>query len=186
VRVRFVTRDVLAPGFSRALVAALVTAIVGCVVGYASMRGVVADAVTSRGSGGGESGVTLRGILSRNIPAALLVYSGVSTLGFSTIIALLALGGFVGATFATAVATIGVRAAAGSIIAYAPVEMLGLLLAAVAGLTPITAVLSRGAHESRANSYVGSLSRSLRILCVAIFILAVAGALESLVISSRA
>ncbi len=167
------------------LAAALGTALVGCSLGYASLRGVVTDASSILGGSSQAFLPTAMSIAVKNLATALLLYSGVSTLGVSTLVAMLFLSGYVGATFSTAVSSVGVAVAAGSIALYAPLEMCGLLVAATAGLMPASAVLTRPADASRSRAYLSCLPPSLRVLCAGGVVIIVAAAVEAAVIVSR-
>jgi uncharacterized membrane protein SpoIIM required for sporulation len=167
-------------GLRRALVAAPVVAVAAATLGYLSMRGSqggTADAITSS--------ATFTQILARNVPAALLLFSGVATAGSSTLVALLLLGGYVGATFATAATAVGTLSAFGSIASYAPLELTALLLAAVGGLLPAATVIGRPEAVRRRDAYAAALSPSLGLLLLSIAMLAVAAAVEALVIHGR-
>lgn len=167
-------------GLRRALVAAPVVALTGAALGYLSLRGShggTADAVTSS--------ATFGEILARNVPAALLLFSGVATAASSTVVALLLLGGYVGATFATAATAVGTASALGSIASYAPLELAALLLAAVGGLLPAAAVTGRPEPVRRRDAYAAALPPSLGLLLLSIALLVVAAAVEALVIHGR-
>ena len=168
-----------------ALAAALGTAFIGCSLGYASLRGVVTDASSILAGPSQAFLPTAIAIAMRNLATALLLYSGVSTLGVSTLVALLFFGGYVGATFSTAVSSVGFAVAAGSIAVYAPLEMCGLLVSATAGLMPVSAALTRPTDASRSHAYMSCLPPSLRVLCTGGVVIVVAAALEAAVIVSR-
>jgi len=160
---------------------ALVTTVGGALVGYFSMKGVTQDAAP----GVPVSHIAFWTILWRNLGAAMMLYSGVCTVGVSTVIGGLLLGGYVGATWAAAVSAVGAASAGGSIVWYAPLEMLGLVLAAVAGLMPVVAMLGRPPTTPRLRAYSDALPTSLRMLAIAVAVLVAAAFLETLVIGSR-
>jgi uncharacterized membrane protein SpoIIM required for sporulation len=164
--------------------------VTGVVVGWASLSG--SDAL-----GGGDwvtpertaSADLLWNILGRNLSAALLLFSGAYTAGFSTILALGLLSTYVGATFGAAAGSVGVSDALSSVILYAPLEFAGLLLAATAGLTPVFAFVRSSFTEKPGSrpiaAYVSALRPALRRLCHAVILIGVAGAVETIVISNR-
>ncbi|WP_448060442.1 stage II sporulation protein M [Cellulomonas hominis] len=166
---------------ARALAAALVTTVSGFLVGYLSLRGVVQEAQPPESA----AAAGLWTILGRNVGTAALLYSGVCTLGSSSLIAGLLLGGYVGATWAAAVSAVGVAGAGGSIMWYAPVEMLGLAVAAAAGLFPVVAMFARREQVSRRRAYAEALTGSLQLLATAVVLLLIAAFIESLVIGMR-
>ncbi len=167
------------------LALALVTTVGGTLVGYFSMKSVTPQAPQDAAQVVPVSHVTFWTILGRNLGAAITLYSGVCTVGVSTLLAGLLLGGYVGATWAAAVSAVGAARAGGSIVLYAPLEMSGLLLAAAAGLMPVVAMLSRAPTTSRLRAYTDALPTSLRALAVSGAVLVAAAFLETLVIGSR-
>lgn len=77
-------------------------------------------------------------ILLVNVPALCLVFSGVVTGGLTTLIAWPLTAVYIGVTMRIGQVQLGVAEVVSSIWIYAPVEFLALLLAAGAGLMPIT------------------------------------------------
>lgn len=175
-----------------AFLVALVTLCVGAGIGYASIRGAagtsgLAPATLHRAT----FAHSLGSISIRNLAAATLLSSGMATAGFSTIIGLGLMAIYIGATFSAAAANVGAWPALWSIVAYAPVEFLGMLLAATAGLLPIVAFIhasiGEGAPERRGpvRTYLDSLPASLRVLALSASTIVVAALVESTVIVVR-
>lgn len=81
-------------------------------------------------------------ILAHNVPAALLLYSGVLTLGFSTAASLFVTSVYVGVIVSSAISAMGFAQAGVVMAPYALLEVGGLLCAAAAGLAPVSAGLS--------------------------------------------
>ncbi|MER6769415.1 stage II sporulation protein M [Streptomyces bacillaris] len=166
----------------------------GIVLGYTSMDPADADGGwadpdgrTATGSFVGSFGA----ILLRNTGAAMLLFSGVLTAGFSTVVALGLMAAYIGATFGAAAHTVGFQEALGSIVLYAPIEFLGLLFAATAGMLPVVTgvahALRGGAEDggSPLRAYAGSIALSLRTLGVAAVVILIAALVEAVVITAR-
>ncbi len=124
-------------------------------------------------------------ILRHNVPVALLLMSGVVTAGISTAVGTLLTFGFVGATLSTAISVAGPSNALGSIALYAPIEILGFITAATAGLLPMTATLARARPSGAINTYRTLLSASLKFFAAAMVLLIIAAAIESIVLQIR-
>src|SRR4029453_8034716 len=82
-------------------------------------------------------------ILARNVGAALVLYSGVVTLGLTTLIGSGILALYVGATVSLGVHSVGGTALIADVIWYVPFEFLGLILAATAGFQPVAGLANR-------------------------------------------
>ncbi|UUN27775.1 stage II sporulation protein M [Streptomyces sp. FIT100] len=130
-------------------------------------------------------------IVLRNTGAAMLLFSGALTAGFSTVVALGLMAVYIGATFGAAARTAGFQEALGSIVLYAPLEFLGLLLAATAGMLPVVSGVANALHSSAEDdrsplrAYAESLALSLKTLGVAVAVILVAALVESVVIAAR-
>src|SRR6218665_192798 len=109
-------------GLHSAVATASVVAGLGFLLGYTSLAGLAGP------EGDSHQALSMWQILQFNAPALLLLFSGVATAGFSTLAALVMIGGYVGATLAAATANVGVAAALGSIALYAPPEFVALPL----------------------------------------------------------
>jgi hypothetical protein len=90
-------------------------------------------------AGGHESALgTLVWILQRNIPAALLLFSGVVTFGLTALAGGAGIGLFLGHSMALSIVTFGPAYVLTHTVLYTPVELYGFVLAFAAGLTPIS------------------------------------------------
>lgn len=122
-------------------------------------------------------------ILTRNLGAATLMYSGVVTFGLTTLVTLPLLGLYVGATMRIGVEAVGWATLTGAVGLYAPFEFAGVLVAAAGGLYPALDVLSRRRGDSgRARAYVRTMPRSLALLGIGVALILVGAALEMLLI----
>ncbi|MFE7315784.1 stage II sporulation protein M [Streptomyces sp. NPDC057555] len=179
--------------FGMAFSVSLAALCAGIALGYASMSSFSSGGSLVEGAQKNSETAFLGSfvaILVRNTGAALLLFSGVITAGFSTVIALGLMAAYIGATFGAAAGMVGFQEALTSIALYAPLEFLGLLLAASAGLLPLVAgagsALGGAAHgESPLRSYVDALGPSLKAFGGAVAVILVAAVVESLVITSR-
>lgn len=130
-------------------------------------------------------------IVVRNTGVTMLLFSGVLTAGFSTVVAVGLLGAYIGATFGAAARAAGLQEALGSIVLYAPIEFLGLLFAATAGLLPmvvgVTNALRSQVEDGRSplRAYAESVALALKTLGVAVAVILFAALVESVVIAAR-
>ncbi|MGI5195685.1 stage II sporulation protein M [Streptomyces sp. CA-288835] len=166
----------------------------GIALGYMSMDQGGGDGVWS-GPGAQSAAApftdSLGPIVLRNTGAAMLLFSGVLTAGFSTVVALGLMAAYIGATFGAAARTAGFQEALGSIVLYAPIEFLGLLFAATAGMLPVVVGVANALRSSVEDgrsplrAYADSVALSLKTLGVAVAVILVAALVESLVIAAR-
>ncbi|MDG4832689.1 stage II sporulation protein M [Solwaraspora sp. WMMD1047] len=191
---RSMARGVAGQATLTPFLASLAILAAGIYVGHASM-----DAVPASGAGAEDAGTDssflalLSFFLLRNLGAALLFFSGVLTGGVSTLLSWGITALYIGATFTAAAANVGFSAAFASIVWYAPLEILGLVLAATAGLYPISAVLrsTYGRADSGDQSvgylttYLRAIRVSVRVLAVAVVIIVAAAVIEATTISLR-
>jgi hypothetical protein len=129
---------------------------------------------------------TLGAILARNLGAAALLYSGVLTGGLSSGVSLAVLSAYVGATAKVGVLNVGAGPVLGSAGWYAGPELLGCLVAAAAGLLPVTAALRArrsGSGGAPVRRYLAALPASLRLFAAAVVLLLVAAGLEAALIA---
>jgi uncharacterized membrane protein SpoIIM required for sporulation len=120
-------------------------------------------------------------ILLRNSTVALGLFSGAVTLGISTGVFLLLVGGMLGWSVTISIAALGLAETVARCWAYTPVERLGFALAGAAGLTPAFGWLRR--MDGATLPAGGGLSRALRTLALALVVLVVAAALETVSIA---
>nr|WP_255672818.1 stage II sporulation protein M [Glycomyces amatae] len=166
-----------------ALLVSLAVFIIGALVGYHSLSGL--EVFADGGEGGGHD-QSLPGIVGQNLGAAMLLYSGVVTLGVSSLLGLGMTSAYVGATMAVAVGNAGWGEVLGTAWVYAPIEFGGCVVAAAAGLYPVLSVIGRvfAAEERLAlfGTYVRGLVDSLKLLAVAVAMILLAGLIELIVI----
>ncbi|SDE21013.1 stage II sporulation protein M [Glycomyces harbinensis] len=165
-----------------ALLVSLTVFITGALVGYHSLSGL--ELFTEGGDGGHDQ--SLAGIVGQNLGAAMLLYSGVVTLGISSLLGLGMTSAFVGATMAVAVDNAGWGEVIGTAWAYAPIEFGGCVVAAAAGLYPVLSVIGKvfAAEERLAllSTYARGLVDSLKLLALAVAMILFAGLVELVVI----
>lgn len=171
----------------------LATFLLGLSIGFLSLSAVVDQVFlnSQQGSPGvsGQQPQFLE-IFIRNMGAGLLLFSGVVTGGLSTLIGLILVAVYVGATFSVAVNGVGFMEAAGSIIFYAPLEFAGLLIIATAGFWPgqraLLEMFSPTAAKTRVfATYIGSLNDSMKVLFIGSTVLFFAAIIESIIIAHR-
>lgn len=180
--------------FAFAFAVSLAVLCTGTVLGYLSMDQAGGDG-SWEGSSGQSTGASLADsfapIVIRNTGVAMLLFSGVLTAGFSTVVALGLMAAYIGATFAAAARTAGFQEALSSIVLYAPIEFLGLLFAATAGILPVVAgvsnTLRRSAEDGRSplRAYLESVGLSLKTLGLAVAVIVIAALVESVVMITR-
>lgn len=120
---------------------------------------------------------TLLWILQRNIPAALLLFSGVVTFGLTALAGGAGVGLFLGHSMALATVTFGPAYVITHTFLYTPMELYGFVLAFAAGLTPITLLVRLRDRLSRKT--VGeTMHRALLLLGTSVVVLVVAAFLE--------
>lgn len=142
----------------------------------------------SRNMGGSALyGADFLQILARNVGAALFLFSGVVTLGATTLIGSAVLALYVGATISLGVHSVGEGQLLTDVIWYVPFEFLGLVLAATSGFQP-AAGLAMGVFRRRPvtlTTFVNDLARSLETMVIALVLIIVGAAIEAIVIQLR-
>lgn len=123
-------------------------------------------------------------ILARNIGAALVLYSGVVTLGLTTVIGAGILALYVGATLSLGLNSVGGATLFADVIWYVPFEFFGLVLATTAGLQPAAGLADRLMKNKPVSvgSFVDSIARSLGSLLIAVALIVIGAAIESVLI----
>lgn len=128
-------------------------------------------------------------ILVRNISAIMLLYSGVLTLGVTSLLGLTFVSAYVGATLSVVVHNVGVWSMLSLSGLYAPLEFLGCVVAAAAGLYPAFALAGRvfvgEGQIAVIGTYVGSIGTSLKVFAAGVTLIVVAAAIEATVIAMR-
>lgn len=171
-----------------AVLLALLVIASGVVVGFRAHPDLPGGAAGAPDAAWGVTGSPfslLGSILLQNLGAALLAYSGVFTLGISTVGSLFLTGAFVGATAHAASAAIGAAATLWRALPYVVLEIGGLLVVAGAGLlTLVVMVLSqlRGRGRPPFSAVVAS---SLRLLLLGGGMIVLGALVETLLIVTR-
>ncbi|TDL40929.1 hypothetical protein [Kocuria rosea] len=168
-------------GWAAAVATALFVA--GFLVGYESISRVPATLQDTAGAGQDHDG-SFGSIVVRNLGAAALLYSGVLTGGLLTGTSLALLSVYVGATAKIGVLNVGAAALVGAAGWYAGLEFLGCLVAAAAGLLPLTAALT-ARRNGLVRSYLTALPASLGVLALAVALLLAAAGIEAALIARR-
>lgn len=166
-----------------AAVAALLLSGAGVAVGYGSFT-------TGGGDPSGErfaldsTGLALFAqIATRNTGAALLLFSGVATLGSTTVLGLVFVSAWVGAGIHAISDETGLTSVEPLVLGYVPLEFIGLLLAGVAGLLPLVVVVRRFlAADPSDVSGSPVTGTALRLLGLGVVVIVLAAAVETIVI----
>jgi uncharacterized membrane protein SpoIIM required for sporulation len=179
------TRD-LRRSVVSATVTALLLSCVGVAVGYGSFvpdGGAATDDPFTLDS----TGLALFAeIASRNVGAALLLFSGVATVGATTVLGLVFVAAWVGAGFHAVHDETGLLNVDPLVLAYLPLEFVGLLVAGVAGLLPLVALVSRFlAAEPSRRSGPALIGTALRLLAAGVVLILGGAAVETLVIHQQ-
>ncbi|GAB3564397.1 hypothetical protein GCM10027405_20440 [Arthrobacter alkaliphilus] len=127
-------------------------------------------------------------ILGRNIGAALVLYSGVATLGLTTLLGAGILALYVGATVSLGVHSVGSAGLVADVIWYVPFEFLGLVMAATAGFQPVAGLARRLVMKKESvtlRSFIDDMARSLGTLLIAIVLIVLGAVIEAIVIQLR-
>lgn len=129
----------------------------------------------------GTSGQVLVQILSRNLSAALLLFSGYVTMGLTTVLALTLISMYVGSSGHAIMSHAGSTGIDPLAWVYIALEFSGLLIVATAGLIPLCATLLRWLGD-RAVPRGFATGRSLRLLAVGLCLILAGALVETLVI----
>ncbi|UVJ40128.1 hypothetical protein [Arthrobacter sp. CJ23] len=123
-------------------------------------------------------------ILVRNLGAALVLYSGVVTLGLTTLVGCGVLALYIGATMSLGMHSTGGSNLVNDVIWYVPFEFLGLVMAATAGFQPVVGLGSRLLNDTPVTvaSFVDDVARSLGTLLLAVALIASGAAIEAILI----
>ncbi|MDQ0210556.1 MULTISPECIES: hypothetical protein [Arthrobacter] len=140
-----------------------------------------------------EAGLTwlsaLGRILAANVPALCLLFSGVITGGVSTLIAWPLTAIYIGSTMRLGRTHMGIGEVVASIWIYAPIEFLGLLLGAGAGLIPVAAAIRSALSASEAagplRQYLAMFPLALKIFGIASVLVLAAALLEATVLVTK-
>jgi uncharacterized membrane protein SpoIIM required for sporulation len=171
----------------RTVIAAAVTALllsgVGVAVGYGSFAPGGGDPAGERFALDSTGFALFAEIAGRNAGAALLLFSGVATLGATTVLGLVFVSAWVGAGIHAISDESGLTSVEPLVLGYLPLEFGGLLLAGVAGLLPLVAVVRRFlAAEPSDVSRSPVTGPALRLLALGIVLVVLGAAVETIVI----
>ncbi|MEU2432618.1 stage II sporulation protein M [Streptomyces sp. NPDC007861] len=157
----------------------------GAALGYSALSGAeLSPRTVSPESGFGEA---FWQILGRNIPSAMLLYSGAASFGVLSLIGIIMLAAYVGATLAVVVSNSGWSGFITETGVYVGFEFLGFILAGAAGLYPAFAMvagMSQG-NASMLRRYVNAMAGSLRFFTVAVSVIVGAACIEAVVMAAR-
>ncbi|WP_104125841.1 stage II sporulation protein M [Cryobacterium sp. Y57] len=128
----------------------------------------------------------LQAILSQNLAAALLAFSGVATAGLSTLFGISLTSLWVGASFHAVQVELGAAEVVIRVLPYAGIEFAGILLAATAGLLPaVVFVAERFRYAPRQRyTYTSSVPGTLRLFLVAVLLITMGALVEAAVIAT--
>jgi uncharacterized membrane protein SpoIIM required for sporulation len=162
----------------------------GAALGYTSIS---SDwAARSLTAGGAENpifGGSFWTILIQNISAAMFLYSGVLTLGLTSVLAMGMVSAYIGATVAVGVHNVGPGQILGDTGTYVFLEFGGCIVAAAAGLYPfmvaVGAIVKDGATTAVFSAYLRAVHTSLKMFACAISLILIAAAIEATVIALR-
>lgn len=135
-----------------------------------------------------QSTTDLAQILSSNVGAALVLYSGIITFGFTTIIAAGILSLYLGATISVGLHSVGAVMLMSDVIWYVPFEFTGLALSATAGIQPLSGIISRCdslRKSTRGWSFGADVIRSLGTITVALIFILCGALIELIVIQVK-
>ncbi|QLD11223.1 hypothetical protein [Microbacterium oleivorans] len=178
----------------RVRVAVLVTVLVVTIVGGGAVGGALAVVgATAPGEPGERAGLSgangfgevFLAIVALNAPVAASLAAGAVTAGIFTTGSGLLLGLYLGATVTTATNTVGSQALIGSVAAYVGIEMLGLVMAAIAGFLPIANAVAgrRVPGQGAVRRYASALAPAGVLMLIALVLVLVGALIEAAVIT---
>lgn len=127
-------------------------------------------------------------ILGRNVGAALVLYSGVATLGLTTLVGAGILALYVGATLSLAVHSVGGAGLVADVIWYVPFEFFGLVMAATAGFQPTAGLARRLVFKTEpvtVRSFIEDMARSLGTLFIGLALIVLGAVIEAVLIQVK-
>ena len=125
---------------------------------------------------------TLAGIAAQNLGAALLGFSGVLTMGMTSLLAVMFTSAWVGATFHAVTARLGTAEVLAHVMPYVVLELAGVGLAAVAGVYPAVAFVARRFRSDPRPPFGSAMQTSLRLLGIACVLIVAGAFVETVVI----
>lgn len=166
-----------------AVVLALLLAGAGVAVGTGSFAAEAVDPTGPRFALEGRGSALAAEIAGRNLGAALLLFSGVVTLGTTAAVGTVFVAAWVGAGVRAMSLETGLRHLDPLVLTYLPLELGGLLLAAVAGLLPLAAVGRRVLADGPAASVAAPVvPTALRLLALGVLLVLAGAVAETAVI----
>lgn len=174
----------------RSVIAAAMTALllsgVGVAVGYGSFTTGGGDPAGERFALDSTGLALFAEITGRNAGAALLLFSGVATLGSTTVLGLVFVSAWVGAGVHAISDETGLTSVDPLVLAYLPLEFGGLLLAGVAGLLPLVAVVRRFLAADPSTAPRSPVTpTALRLLALGVVLIVLGAAVETFVIHQQ-
>lgn len=165
------------------------TLLLACLVGYCYLTGGVTESVSGESEYVGMQFSSVFFELAQiNLPTVISLFSGVITAGTTTILSLVGLGLFVGATFHVGVDTIGLRELWCNVGNYFPLEILSCVLAASGGLLPVVSATRNWRNGNTrldvARSYLGGARVGALLLIIAIVLMILSLLIETHMIVS--
>ncbi len=166
--------------------AAVAIALGGFMLGYFSMRNAGSPVVSAHPE---EMGfvTALGGVLAHNVPTTLLLISGVLTAGLTAAFGSFLTWVFIGATFASSVAALGLGTVATTIWPYVPLEFAGFLGAALAGMYPVSCAIRARMSGDRTvrRAYRDALPATFRFAMLAILLICGGAVIEAFIMVGR-
>lgn len=159
----------------------------GLLIGYFSFQELPA-LLSGPNDGQGSSSWSFATILTRNFSAIALMYAGVVSAGILSVITLACVSVYVGATAKIGTLASGAGALAADVGLYAPVEFLGCLVAASAGLYPVISAFSPKQQTESGGStacYLRAVPRSLLLFGLASLLILLGAGLETLTLARQ-
>ncbi|MGW3274914.1 stage II sporulation protein M [Streptomyces kronopolitis] len=173
-------------GFLLSLLASATIFALGTALGYSALSGVELSPQTTSPEGGFAQ--ALWGILERNLPSAMLLYAGAVSFGVVSLIGIIMLAAYVGATLAVVVSNSGWSGFVTQTGVYVGFEFLGFILAGAAGLYPAAVAVVRARRQGDTGMlrrYVHATADSLRIFLAAVSVIVGAACIEATVMAAR-
>lgn len=173
-----------------AMMLSLALMLAGFIIGFQTDMGTQSESPQPMSPEAGLTWLSALGrILGANMPALCLLFSGVITGGASTLIAWPLTAIYIGSTMRLGRTHMGIGEVVASIWIYAPIEFLGLLLGAGAGLIPVAAAIRSALSAPEAagplRQYVATFPLTLKIFGISLVLVLAAALLEATVIATK-
>ncbi len=123
-------------------------------------------------------------ILMTNLGTALLLFSGVATLGLSSVVGVGLVAAFIGASMRAVMANLGPWTTLGHSGPYMFIEFAGVALAGTAGVLPVIAGLRAAFSDAEQapgfiRTYGAAIPQAMQVFALAVVLIVVAAAIES-------